>query len=118
MEKTWKYLFIVVSFISIASLLGNVCLEYRLGCVRQQYNDVRTELEAASDRQQEIADIIRGTDEVLSESFTTIEGIRSQVRVIRESYEKMEKLLLNDSSTNYSDNNNSDNTVEKQEIKI
>ncbi len=107
------YITVIACFITVISLFGNVCLEYRLGCVRQQYNDVRTELEAASDRQQEIADIIRGTDEILSESFTTIEGIRSQVRVIRESFEKMEKLLFNDSSTNYSDNNNSDNTVEK-----
>jgi hypothetical protein len=113
MEKTWKYLFIVVSFIATASLFGNICLEYRLGKTRQQYNDVRTELEAARNQQQEIADIIRGTDEILGESFTTVEGIRSQVRVIRESYEKMEKLLSHNSTTNYSVNNNSDNTVEK-----
>lgn len=113
MEKTFRNLFIVVSFIAIASLFGNVCLEYRLGKTRQQYNDVRTELEAARNQQQEIADIIRGTDEILGESFTTTEGIRSQIRVIRESYEKMEKLLFSRGSTNYSDNNNSDSTVEK-----
>lgn len=77
----------------IVSITCGAILSYRLGQTRRQLDNVRVELTAAQNRQYELATILRRDSEILSESSTTIAGIRSQIRVIRESYEEMEKLL-------------------------
>jgi hypothetical protein len=59
------------------------------------------ELSAATNRQSELAEILRRDGEILRESSATISGIRSQIAVIRESYEEMANIL-------YSNNISSD----------
>lgn len=80
----------------IVSITCGVILSYRLGQTRRQLDNVRVELTAAQNRQYELATILRRDSEILSESSTTIAGIRSQIRVIRESYEEMEAILYRD----------------------
>lgn len=111
-EKTYRFILLVVIVIALFSLLGNIFLEYRLGRTRQQLNDIRNELAAAQNQQYEIADILRRDGEILSVSFITVEGIRSQIKCIRESYEEMEKLLYSSSAFNLSNNSNNSNTLE------
>lgn len=120
-KKTFLRIIGVILALWFITLTGTIAvcfsLGYKLESTRRQLDAVGLELTAAKDQQRQLGDIVRGTDEILRESFTTVAGIRSQIQVIRESYEKMEKLLFSGGSTNCSDNNNSDSTVENQEIK-
>lgn len=75
-------------FVIYSSILHNRLVE-----TRYQLERTRMELNAASDQQQRIGEIVRGTADILSESFTTIGGLREQIAVLRASYEEMEKLL-------------------------
>ena len=112
--------FVALFFVSICGMHIQSC---RLDESRQQLESVRTELAAANDRQSELTstiakcgDIITRDGEILRESATTIQGIRSQIRVIRESYEEMEKLLYNSRNNINSDNNIAvDKEIEKIE---
>lgn len=113
-EKTYRFTLLVVTIIGFISLLGNIFLEYRLGRTRQQLNDIRMELVAAQNRQYEIADVLRRDSEILSESFSTVEGIRSQIRCIRESYEEMEKLLYSSGAFNLSNNSNNNSAFNEE----
>ena len=72
---------------------------YRLVDTRRQLESARMELSAATNRQSELAEILRRDGEILCESSATINGIRSQIAVIRDSYEKMENILA---GNNYS----------------
>lgn len=82
-------------FVIYSSILHNRLVE-----TRRELESVRTELNRASDKQQRIGEIVRGTNEILSESFVTVNGLREQIAVIRESYEEMEKLLYSTGSYN------------------
>ena len=84
---------ILVGLLS-AACAGFGIQTYRLGRTESELGHIRTELSAAQNRQREIADIIRRDSELLSESGTSIKFIREQLEIIRESYEEMEKLLL------------------------
>ena len=105
---------IIISFLFVICISASiVCgiFYYRLDQTRQQLNSVRMEYEAAQNRQRELREIIRGTDEILNESFTTLSEIRTQITAIRESYNAMEE-LLNSTWSNSIDNNNSINNGE------
>ena len=91
-EKNNSILIIVLCCLAL-SLLGNCIQEYRLGVYRQQLESTRMELAAATNRQSEIAEILRRDGQILNESFTTISGIRSQIAIIKENYETMENIL-------------------------
>lgn len=104
-EKVYKFIIAILTILLFIALAGFDIQTHRLASTRFELESVRTELESAEDKQSRIRDIVRGTDEILSESFYTIEGIRSQIRTIRESYEEMEA-LLNDSNAYSSRLNN------------
>ena len=65
----------------------------RLVNTRQQLDACRTELAAAADKQQQLAEITSRTGSLLSESVNTVAGIRRQITEIRKNYEEMENLL-------------------------
>ena len=95
----------VISFLIVTNLITaafSFRLNYRLDKARQQLEHYRVEFQAAADRQSELTEILRRDREILCETSTTISGIRSQIAVIRESYEKMESLLYNTGSNNSS----------------
>ena len=107
---------------TICTILGilliiMVCISgvasYRLAETRRLYDDVRVQLDAAESKQRELRNVIRRTDEILCESFDTVAGIRSQIQVIRESYEEMEKLLYGSNANNGSNNDNNNNGEDK-----
>lgn len=93
----------IVVFILLVLLVGafaGFCMQsYRLEQTRRQLDAIRVEYAAATSRQSELAEILRRDGEILCESSTTINGIRSQIAVIRDSYEKMENILA---GNNYS----------------
>lgn len=89
----------------VLSIVGGAVLQSRLGQTRHELDTVRMELSAATDRQSELAEILRRDGEILRESSTTISGIRSQIAVIRESYQKMEDLLYGTGRNDSYDNN-------------
>lgn len=95
---------IFITFLStllFVSLIGNTIFYYRLEQTRRQLESVRVELSAATNRQSELAEILRRDGEILSESRTTIAGIRSQITTIRENYEEMANILSgNNGSSN------------------
>lgn len=104
---------VLVAFIALffASMCGSYIQKSRLDEYRQQLESVRKELAAANNRQSELTntiaecgDIIRRDGEILSESATTIQGLRSQICVVRKSYEEMEVLLFG--ATSNSSNGN------------
>lgn len=97
---------IVINLITAAFCFG---YHYRLEQTRQLVEHYRSELNAAEDQQREIAEIIRGTDEILSESFNTITGIRGQITIIREEYEKMERIINSTRGSSTNDNSSTNN---------
>lgn len=95
-NKVYKSIIIVCLIAFFIALGRSVCLQHRLAETGRQLDNARVELAMAQNRQYELATILRRDSEILSESATTIAGIRSQIAVIRESYEEMEKLLYSD----------------------
>ena len=87
--------FIICFLLIITTRVSITCGIFYSGLVetRRQLESTRMELSAATNRQSELAEILRRDGEILNESFTTISGIRSQIAVIRESYETMENIL-------------------------
>ena len=92
MQKVINICFVAYFMLSI--ICGAV-LYNRLEQTRHELESVRMELSAATDRQAELAEILRRDGEILCESSTTISGIRSQIAAIRESYEAMENIICN-----------------------
>lgn len=88
-----KIIRIIAILYFIASVICGAVLYHRLVKTRQQLDAIRVELSAATNRQSELAEILRRDGEILRESSNTISGIRSQIAVIRESYEAMENIL-------------------------
>lgn len=101
------YLYIIIGLLLLLCIVGGrlAIQTNRLAETRQQLEHVRMELTAAQDRQYELAAILRRDSEILSESSTTVAGIRSQIRVIRESYEDMERVLYSGFFDSYSRGN-------------
>ena len=91
-----KIIRIIAILYFVASVICGAYLYSRLEQTRHELESVRMELSAASDRQSELAEILRRDGEILRESSSTISGIRSQIAAIRESYEKMEDIIAND----------------------
>ena len=83
----------VLIVLLLISIVVSGFLSYRLGCTRQQLDNLRAELKTASDRQSEARGIVERTGEILSQSVSTIAGIRKQISDIREKYEALENLL-------------------------
>lgn len=100
MDKKINDIVVFILLVLLVGALAGFCMQsYRLEQTRQQLESVRMELSAATSRQSELAEILRRDGEILCESSTTINGIRSQIAVIRDSYEKMENILA---GNNYS----------------
>lgn len=99
MAKNFIICFLLIITTSVSITCG--IFYNRLVSARKQLESTRMELSAATNRQSEIAEILRRNDQILNESFTTISGIRSQIAIIRDNYEAMENIL--------SGNNNSGN---------
>lgn len=90
----WKN--IIISFMLAVIICVSVAcgiFHHRLVETRRQLESTRMELSAATNRQSELTEILRRDGEILRESSTTIAGIRSQIAVIRDSYEEMERIL-------------------------
>ena len=73
----------------------------RLASTRQELELCRTELAAATDRQQDAINTVdecyrnvTRAGEILGESVNTVQGIRKQMSEIRENYEAMENRML------------------------
>lgn len=73
----------------------------RLDSYREEYNNLRTQYESLKAREQQLNDTIaecresvERTNEILSESTTTIGELRNQIIYVRECYEEMENLLF------------------------
>lgn len=84
----------VINCIVLVFLLLSICAatvqSYRLERNRRELEQVRNELECARDRTSDIRDSLRRTNEILSESRTTVQGIREQIAEIKKQYEAME----------------------------
>lgn len=94
-----RILYIIVAVCFLATIAFGGIQSYRLVKTRQQLESVRMELSAATNRQSELAEILRRDSKILCESSNTISGIRSQIAVIRESYEAMENILSDNNSS-------------------
>lgn len=92
MQKVFIY---ILSFLFTASLICNAVFQHRLGETRRQLEYVRVELDRSKDNYKSIADSVRRTSELLSESGTTIQDIRRQMREIRKVFEDMENYINN-----------------------
>lgn len=103
-EKIVKYLLLIIIglfFLFTVSTTGWIITYNRLEQNRQQLEHARMEYDAAIERQYRVTEILSRDSEIIGESATTIAGIRSQIAVVRESYEEMANILYN----NVSDSN-------------
>lgn len=101
MEKIRNFIELIMLLLLICASSGLGIQSYKLASARQQLEYYRTELESATDRQQDALNTIdecyrnvTRTGEILSESVNTVQGIRKQVSEIRENYETIENRLL------------------------
>lgn len=101
MQKIHNIIELILLLLLVCTGAGYFVQSYRLDQTRQELRSVRSELSAATNRQSELAEILKRDGEILSESSITISGIRSQIAVIRESYEQMQNII--DSSNCSSD---------------
>ncbi len=90
MQKVFIY---ILSFTLTASLICNIVFQHRLGKTRQQLEYIRMELDRSTDNYKSIADSVRRTAEILSESATTVQDLRKQIFAIRENYELLESYV-------------------------
>lgn len=95
-----KYIIIALSVALAFSLAGNYIQETRLERTERELGQVRLEYQSAENRERQLemaineCQYIAGrTDEILSESADTIQGIREQISEIRKSYEAMEDII-------------------------
>lgn len=87
---------------------------------RAELGQLRAELDRATDKQQLIAErldhcseLSERTGELLSSSVSTVEGLRTTLRVIRKNEEDMaNELLYLRECLNHNDNNTNNNTSE------
>ena len=86
----------------IICALAGTTIYYRsqLGQCRDELGRVRVELDNATNQQQTITDgltecleLCRDAETVLSESATSLSGLREQIRILRNNYEYMETRL-------------------------
>lgn len=101
MEKIRNIIELILLLLLLCAGSGLGIQSYRLGITRQQLEYYRTELESATDRQQDALNTIdecyrnvTRTGEILSESVNTIQDVRRQVSEIRKNYETLENRLL------------------------
>ena len=114
MQKIYDIIVFILLLLLVGSLTGIGIQTYRLERARQQLEHVRMELTTAENRQYELAEILRRDGKILSESSSTVAGIRKQIKDIRESYEEMEKLLLSSGAFNLYNNNHSGSVDTKE----
>ena len=114
-EKKNNSLFIIILCCLELSLFGNCIQERRLGIYRQQSEYYRTEFEAASNREQQLAATIdecwrstERTGEILSQSINSVAELRKQMHQVRENYEAMENMLLGSYDRLHNNDNNID----------
>ena len=96
----YKYIIIALSVALAFSLAGNYVQETRLERTERELGQVRMEYQSAANRERQLemaineCQYIAGrTDEILSESADTIQGIREQISEIRKSYEALEDII-------------------------
>lgn len=100
MKHYEKIICIGIVLYFIATFICGAYLQYQLGQYRRITEQYRIELEAARNRQSELeqtivgcSDILKRDRAILSEGFTTIQGLREQIKCVRESYEAMEDII-------------------------
>jgi len=123
MEIGGKYAKIIISvlLVIIIGLCGGITVQqYKLGSLRCQFELTRNRLEYAQDQQrlyeQTIGDLrtsVGRTNQILSKSTTTIQGIREQISQIKQQYEQMERLLNHINSSDSGINNRAGNSSEE-----
>lgn len=101
MEKSLceKIVYIVTAAIVITLLLAfggvQTC---RLHSSMEQCEQYRIELDAASNRQSEIREVVGRTGEVLSQTASTVAEIRVQLQEVENSYNYLWELVCRDNS--------------------
>lgn len=96
----YKYIIVALSAALAFSIAGNYVQETRLERTERELGQVRMEYQSAANRERQLemaineCQYIAGrTDEILSESADTIQGIREQISEIRKSYEALEDII-------------------------
>ena len=114
-----KIIYCLFAVYFLVSIIGGCVLKSRLERTRSELGSIRTELGAAQNRQLELestitdcAVIVSRDKQILSESGTTIQFVKSQISAIRESYQEMENLLRNSIRSCNNGNNNNYSTLE------
>lgn len=106
---------VVLLVLLLWSVITNVRLystQRNLRRTEQRFNDLRTELESAQDRERELTetvDNIRGitgrTDQILSQSTGTIQGIREKIQILENYFDSINQYF---GANDYNNDNNID----------
>jgi hypothetical protein len=86
----------IISFLIVTNIItAAFCFgfHYRLEQSRQLIAHYRVELNAAQNRESDIAESIRRTGEILDSSITSVGELRNAIGEIRKNYEEMENRL-------------------------
>jgi len=93
-----KIIRIIAILYFVASVICGAYLYSRLASYRQQLVYYRTELDAASDRQSEVREVVERTGEVLSKTANSVAELRVQLQEVEDSYNYMWELLHNNNN--------------------
>lgn len=112
MQKVVTYILIGILFVSTLFFAGTTIYSgYKLRVCVRELESVRTELAAATDKQQELRDILRDSDAILSSSISTVSELRNAIRVIEANYKKMENVLRNNGSSDSANDSGAGDSV-------
>lgn len=89
--KTLLIGFVAITILSL-SVLSYVQTK-RVGLYRDRCEYYRVQLTDATNREQQLVDSVRRTNEILSETSNTVGDLREKLKAVRQEYENMEKLL-------------------------
>lgn len=112
-----KIIYFIIAFVVLILLAGCVIQTHRLECYRDQCEQYRIQLEAATNRERDIESSIQRAGAILGQSINSIGELREQIKEVRKCYEEMENWLLCAGNNNGAFNNDVTNYTNEEELK-
>lgn len=96
-----KILYTIAALYFIISLVGGGIQTYRLERSMAECQQYREQLELATDRQSEIAEVVGHTSLILGETVNSVAELRRQLKEVEDNYNKLYSLCFDDGNIIY-----------------
>lgn len=89
-----KVLYTIAAVYFIVSIVGGGIQTYRLECSMAECRQYREQLELATDRQSEIAEVVGHTSLILGETVNSVAELRNQLKAVENDYNRLYSLCF------------------------